>query len=216
MLDHRSLSRTWDFADPRASEGRLRAARDAAAAADESVERDELSTQVARALGLQGDFAAAEAELATITSDVPVVRVRVLLERGRIANSSGNRAAAGRRLHEAAELAEAAGLRYLQVDALHMLAIVDPAHAGMWADQGMRLAESGDEQTQVWMIALSNNRGWDFYDQQDFPMARQYFEQARDWADRIGTRRQRELAREALAECDAAAGAQDRSDDYRL
>lgn len=204
MLDNRTLSRIWDYADPRASEGRLRAARDAAAAADETVHRDELTTQVARALGLQGNYEAATAELASITSDVPVVRTRVLLERGRIANSSGDRAGAVRRLHEAAALARDSGLTYLHVDALHMLAIADPSYAGLWTDQGIEIAERSDEQTQVWMIALSNNRGWDFFDAGDFAMARQYFEQAEQWADRIGTRRQQQLAREALAECDAA------------
>ena len=215
MLDNRSLSRMWDYADPRVSESRLRAARDAAAAAEEPVERDELTTQVARALGLQGEYASAEAELAAISSDVPVVQVRVLLERGRIANSSSDRAGAVRRLHEAARLAREHSLTYLLVDALHMLAIADPAYSGLWTDQGIEVAQRADEQTQVWMIALSNNRGWDFFDAGDFAMARQYFEQAEQWADRMGTRRQQQLAREALAECDAAIRAAEPARDVR-
>lgn len=57
----------------------------------------------------------------------------------------------------------------------------------------------------------SPSRMWDFFDAGDFAMARQYFEQA----DRVGTRRQQQLAREALAECDAAIRAAEPARDVR-
>ena len=55
--------------------------------------------------------------------------VRVALERGRLRNSAGDPAAAVPLFRAAAEGAASAGLVFLQVDALHMLAIADPAHA---------------------------------------------------------------------------------------
>ena len=61
----------------------------------------------------------------------------------------------------------------------------------------------------------SLSRMWDFFDAGDFAMARQYFEQAEQWADRMGTRRQQQLAREALAECDAAIRAAEPARDVR-
>ena len=63
------------------------------------------------------------------TADEPTVGVRVLLERGRVLNSSGHAAMAVPLFEQAAELADHLGEEFLAVDALHMLAIADSAHA---------------------------------------------------------------------------------------
>lgn len=204
MLDNLALSRLWDFSDPPGSLARLRTAREAASDPDD---QSEYTTQVARALGLQSLWDSAAAELDSVTSTAPQVHARVLLERGRLANSAGDPVTAIPLFHQAVNVAARSGLTYLQVDALHMLAIADPEHAGDWAEQGIALAEDGDDQTRIWLIALNNNRGWDYYDEGRFGIARQYFEQAKEVADQVGTQRQRQLAMEALAECDAAARA---------
>ncbi|MBN9174199.1 MAG: hypothetical protein J0I70_08605, partial [Microbacterium sp.] len=116
------LDELWDFGDAAASEARLRAAADAASGAD----ADELQTQVARALGLQGRFAAADAVLDALDPDAsPTVRVRADLERGRLRNSAGEPDAAVPLFERAAEAAASARLFFLEVDALHMLAIAD-------------------------------------------------------------------------------------------
>ncbi|NHB83622.1 hypothetical protein G7085_00010 [Tessaracoccus sp. HDW20] len=62
----------------RRAESELRSLRDAAI----GTARDELSTQVARALGLQGRYEEADAELDAIMSSAPVVLQRIELERG--------------------------------------------------------------------------------------------------------------------------------------
>ncbi|GAB3578959.1 hypothetical protein [Calidifontibacter terrae] len=202
MLDQEKLAQLWDFGDPEQSLRRLSAARDATTDASE---RAELTTQVARALGLMERYADARAELATVTDGAAVVLTRVALEEGRIANSSGDRVLAVPLFHQARANAQQAGLTFLEVDALHMLAIADRNHAEDWAEQGIGLAENGDLLTQRWLISLHNNLGWDHFDAQEFDVARQHFEQAEQWAERVGTPNQREIAREALAECDAAA-----------
>ncbi len=202
MLDQAELGKLWDFGDPAASLERLRRARDAEA---DPGSRAELTTQVARALGLLERFDDARAELDTVTDDSPAVAVRVALEQGRIANSSGDRASAVPLFGAARGDADRAGLRFLEVDALHMLAICDRNHAEDWAEQGIRLAEGSDPLTQRWLVSLHNNLGWDHFDVQEYDVARQHFEEALRWADRVGTVQQQELAREALAECDAAA-----------
>ncbi|MBN9180191.1 MAG: hypothetical protein J0J00_06515 [Microbacterium sp.] len=104
------LDELWDFEDAAASEARLRAAADAASGAD----ADELQTQVARALGLQGRFAAADAVLDALDPAAsPAVQTRVVLERGRLRNSAGDAdACTDRALAELATTDDARTLRW--------------------------------------------------------------------------------------------------------
>ena len=48
------------------------------------------TTQLGRAIGLQGRYEEADALLDAVDGDEPTVAVRVLLERGRVLNSSGH------------------------------------------------------------------------------------------------------------------------------
>lgn len=198
------LDLLWDFSDAPASEKRLRAA--AESAVDPGV-RAELQTQVARALGLQDRFAEADALLDAITSDAPAVRTRVALERGRVRNSRGEPDAAVPFLRSAAEVAAAADLVFLQVDALHMLAIAEPAHAGRWTARAQEvLADVTDERTLRWNVALHNNAGWTSFDAGRIDEAIAAFERAREAAVRWGTPQQVQWADEALEEARAARG----------
>src|SRR3954468_11816128 len=104
MLEQETLDQLWDFDDPALSEARFRAA-----VADESYdadERAELTTQLGRAIGLQGRHEEADGLLDSIDPDEPTVAVRVLLERGRLLNSSGQAAMAVPLFEQAAELAD--------------------------------------------------------------------------------------------------------------
>ncbi len=198
------LDLLWDFSDAVASEKRLRTA--AKSSMDPGV-RAELQTQVARALGLQDRFAEADALLEAITSDEPVVVTRVALERGRVRNSRGAPDAAVPFFRSAAELAAAADLVFLQVDALHMLAIAEPAHAGLWTARALAvLADVTDERTLRWNVALHNNAGWTSFDAGCIDEAIAAFERAREAAVRWGTPQQVQWADEALEEARAAAG----------
>ncbi len=184
MLRQDDLDALWDFNDPAASESRLRSA------AENSEHRDELLTQVARALGLQGRFEEAHQLLNSLPDD----HVRVPLERGRLHNSAGDPAAAIPLFTEAAEHAEG----FLRVDALHMLAIADPARAEEWTGAGLKaVAAADDARTKRWETSLHNNYGWTLHDAGDLAGALRSFESALDAAV---TDEQRQYATEAIAE----------------
>ena len=200
MLNQETLDRLWNFEDPALSEARLRAAADDPAY--DADERAELQTQVGRAMGLQGRYEEADALLDAIDGDEPTVAVRVLLERGRLLNSSGHAEMAVPLFEQAAELADHLGEEFLAVDALHMLAIADAAHAETWTRSTLEYASTvHDERTRRWLVALHNNLGWTLHDAGRCTEAMVEFQLAGQWAERIGTPRQQQLAREAIQAC---------------
>jgi tetratricopeptide (TPR) repeat protein len=195
------LDDLWDFSDPAASEERLRAA----AKADSGPEAAELRTQVARALGLQERFDDADEVLDAIGDDDPAVRVRVALERGRVRNSAGQPDAAVPLFRDAADGAASAGLTFLQVDALHMLAIADRGHADEWADRALAvLGTTDDARTLRWRVGVLNNRGWTRMSEGRPEEALTAFQASREAAVSWGTPQQVEWADEAIAEARAA------------
>jgi tetratricopeptide (TPR) repeat protein len=190
----------WNFDDPALSEARFRAA--AADPAYDADERAELQTQLGRAIGLQGRYEEADALLDAIDGDEPTVAVRVLLERGRLLNSSGHAEMAVPLFEQAAELSDHLGEEFLAVDALHMLAIADAAHTETWTRSALEYASTArDDRTRRWLVALHNNLGWTLHDAGRCTEAMVEFQLAEQWAERIGTPRQQELAREAIRTC---------------
>ena len=200
MLKQTTLDGLWNFEDPQVSEARFRAA--AADPAYDTDERAELTTQLGRAIGLQGRFEEADALLDAIDGDEPTVAVRVLLERGRVLNSSGHAEMAVPLFEQAAELADHLGEEFLAVDALHMLAIADSAHAETWTRSALEYASTvHDVRTRQWLVALHDNLGRTLHDAGRCTEAMVEFQLAGQWAERVGTPRQQELAREAIQSC---------------
>lgn len=200
MLNQPTLDQLWDFNDPGLSEVRFRrAASDPAYDADE---RAELATQLGRAIGLQGRFEEADALLDAIDGDEPTVAVRVLLERGRVLNSSGHAEMAVPLFEQAAELADHLGEEFLAVDALHMLAVADSAHAQPWTRSALEYASTvHDERTKRWLIPLHNNLGRTLHGAGRCTEAMVEFQLAAQWAERVGTPREQEMARAAIGSC---------------
>jgi hypothetical protein len=129
----------------------------------------------------------------------------VLLESGRLMNSSGRADASIPLFRQAAGIASRVGLPFLEIDALHMLAIVDPVGAEDWTVQGAELAEaSPDPRTRRWLVSLHSNLGWYRLEGGDPSAALESFTEASRWADEVGTDEQRTWAAEAIAECTAA------------
>jgi tetratricopeptide (TPR) repeat protein len=209
VITQELLDELWDFADPAASEQRFAVEESSASYADS--ERAELVTQRARACALQQRFEEGHALLESLGDrEDPAVATRIALENGRLLNSSGRLAEAVPQFETAAMTAESARLLFLQIDALHMLAIADEARAGEWAAQGIDLAQAApDERTRRWLVSLHNNLGWWHIDAGRLNEAHAEFVQAREWADRVGTEQQRVWAREAVEECAAAMAARD-------
>jgi tetratricopeptide (TPR) repeat protein len=200
QLDGALLDRTWDFGDAAGTEARLRALRNDAGS--DSMVGAELTTQIARALGLQGRFAEAHAELDSIPVEEPIVVSRVELERGRLLNSSGDPVAAVPHFTRAVHSSKLVGDDFLQVDALHMLAIVAPDAADQWTRQALDIVEeSRDPRVQRWAGALYNNLGWNRHDAGLYVEALQAFEAALDCYTALGTPEQIHVARWSIARC---------------
>lgn len=197
-LDPALLDSLWDFGDPTASAERF-----AHAAADATpTAAAELRTQRARALGLAGDRAAADAVLDAITDPSPVVAIRVALERGRLFNSAGARPEAILFFTEALELARIAGEDFLAIDAAHMLAIADDERSGEWTAHGIQIVDATtDPRARRWGIALHNNLAWTHHDAGHFDEALAEFEAADAAAQAHGSTEQQQIAQWSIARC---------------
>lgn len=209
MIRQELLDELWDFGDPAGSERRFAA--EAASQAHSAAEQAELLTQQARALGLQERFDSARALLESLGQPAdPAVRARLALESGRLLNSAGNADEAVAEFREAAARAGSGGLLFLEVDALHMLAIADQSRSREWATEAIdRALAAPDDRTRRWLVSLYNNLGCSFSDAGDLDQALAAFRQAQEWAERVGTEQQRVWAREAVEECSAAQQARD-------
>jgi hypothetical protein len=201
------LDELWDFGDPAASERRFLALRSRAEDEQGGARLAELLTQLARAQGLQhrfddADATLAEAEAALLAPDARG-RVRLLLERGRVANTAGREGRGAAEFREAWERACAAGEDALAVDAAHMLGIVSAADdAAAWNGRAMELARSSnDPDARRWIGALANNMGWARHEAGDEDGAIELFELSRDAFLADGRVDRARIARWSIARC---------------
>ena len=181
------INALWDFSQPEASQQRFTAAM-AEANADE---RLVLQTQIARSYGLRRDFAKARQILAQMEPQlkgaVAEVQVRYFLELGRSFASAAHpkasqtpEAIASARQHflQAYELAAAARLDYLAIDALHMMPLVDTEadQALAWNEKAVAYMERSDQaEARVWEGSLRNNIGYAKRQKGDYAAALQEF-----------------------------------------
>ena len=201
-VDVRSL---WDFSNPALSEERFRAALDGA----DSDMRLILHTQIARTFGLRREFERARQELAAISADVasggPEVQARYHLELGRSYASATHppdlqtdetASRAREQFHRAWDVAKAGGLDNLVIDAVHMLAFVDPAPADQvkWAETALAVAvSSAQPDARRWEAPLRHNLGYGLHQMGRYDEALQQFEASlavrrQEGADAAGTR----------------------------
>lgn len=192
----------WDYDHPAESERAFRELLPAAAA-DAAYEL-ELRTQIARAQGLQRQFEAAHAMLDSVeqrlqTVSAATAQVRLMLERGRLYNSSGAAAEAKPYFEQAWELAQAAGEAGYAVDAAHMLGILEAPEL-TWNLRALELAESNsDERARRWRASLYNNIGWTYHDRGEYGEALAMFEQALALREEQGKTPQIRIARWMVA-----------------
>ncbi len=190
MIDQLLLDELWDFGDAEGS-----ATRFAVAASDPSYslgERLELATQHARALGLQQRFDDAQAMLDGL-GDVqdPAAEIRIALETGRLRSSAGAASEAIAHFEEAVALANAADAEFLELNALHMLAITDREHSTEWAERGIRRARGASAlRTGHRLVSLNNDLGGSGMDEGRPESALESFREASVWAGRAGTTEQ--------------------------
>ena len=178
------LHRLWDYHDPAGTESKFRAGLAKAEASDDRGYHAELLTQIARAQGMQRQFDEAHRTLdeaeEMIHGDMHRARVRLLLERGRVFNSSGSADKAKPLLIKAWQLASGEGIDGLAIDAAHMVATVEVGNKALkWNHTALDRANSSpDPDAQRWTGSLCNNIGWTYHSEGDFDRALEYFEQA--------------------------------------
>jgi len=193
----------WEYADPAASEARFRGLL-------EQVRGDarlEVQTQIARTFSLRRDFAQAHRLLDEVEPQLATAgaapRVRYLLERGRTFNSAGEKDRARPLFVEAWEIAGAAGLEGLAVDAAHMVPIVvGGAEGAEWTRRGVELARrSADAKARAMLPALLNNHAWNLHDEGRHAEALPVFREAEVAWLATGRQPQGRIARWSVARC---------------
>ncbi|OYV01544.1 MAG: hypothetical protein CFE45_04395 [Burkholderiales bacterium PBB5] len=184
------LAPLWDFARPEVSEQRFRAALADAPGADALI----LLTQIARSQGLRQDFDGARLTLQAIAGRVGTAsaeaQVRYHLERGRTYASATHPPPlltpealqqARQAFERAFELARAAQLDGLAIDAIHMFAFVDQAPADQlkWGLAALDVS-LGSQQPQArrWEPSIRNNVGYALHQLGRYDEALSQFQQA--------------------------------------
>ncbi len=146
--------------------------------------RLELLTQIARTQGLQRKFDEAHQTLDEVETQLAEnpsrAKVRYLLERGRVFNSSKQADMAQPFFEQALDLAKGLGEDFYAVDAVHMLAIIaDPASSLSLNLIAIQMAESSlEERARNWLGSLYNNTGWSYHDAGEYESAVVIFEKA--------------------------------------
>ncbi|TMI53304.1 tetratricopeptide repeat protein [Candidatus Bathyarchaeota archaeon] len=182
----------WDYDHPGATEKKFRELLSVALDSLDLSYLSQLLTQIARTEGLQRKFQDAHNTLDRVQKALDKTdaktRVRYLLERGRVFNSSRKPEEARPLFLEALELAVKSNEDFYAVDAAHMIAIVEPPEKQLqWNLKALDLAEnSTDEKARKWRGSLYNNLGWTYFEQRQFEEALLMFEKAREFQEQQG------------------------------
>jgi len=179
----------WDYNDPAGTEVKFRELLPGAKESSDKSYYAQLLTQIARTQGLQRKFEDAHQTLDTVevllTDELIVAKIRYLLERGRVYNSSNQPDKSKPLFLEAWELGVAKGEDFYAIDAAHMLGIVEPPEKQLeWAGKAMELAEkSTDQRARNWLGSLYNNTGWTYHDLKQYDKALELFEKSLRWRE---------------------------------
>lgn len=194
----------WDYSNPAQTETKFR---EVLPQFPDGNERLELLTQIARTLGLQRKFEEAHQALDEVEGQLLVessrARVRYLLERGRVLNSSRHQDEARPFFDQAMTMAQELQEDFYAVDAAHMLAIVaDPASSLDWNLRAIQMAEfSADEKARGWLGSLYNNTGWSYHDMGDYESALKIFEKAESYFGEVRREDRLRIAKWTVARC---------------
>jgi tetratricopeptide (TPR) repeat protein len=203
----------WNYADPAATEETFKAILPRAEEPGNKNYHLQLLTQIARTHGLRGDFARAHEILDDVekelTEEHDVARVRYLLERGRAFNSGGAPEKARPLFEEAWTLATKCGAEFHAVDAVHMIAIVepDPDQQLEWNRKGLALAEqSTSPRARGWQGPLTHNMGMTYLERGEWDLAREAFGKCAAFHTRRENKGGARIARWCVAHTERRAG----------
>jgi tetratricopeptide (TPR) repeat protein len=197
-LTSAEIDALWTFNDPAASRARFELAR-----AEHPESADEIATQIARTLGLEGRFDEGRAVLAAVVPGSPVVECRWHLESARLTNTGGDPAGSRTDFERALAVASAAGLDFYAVDAAHMLGIVCPGPEGLeWNERAIGMAEaSPDPRARGWLGSLLNNTAWSLHELGEHERALALFQMALDFRRERGEPETIRIAEWSVARC---------------
>jgi tetratricopeptide (TPR) repeat protein len=197
----------WDYDNPAETGRKFRELLPEAEKSGDRADLAELLTQIARTEGLQMNYDEAHKILddaeKIITGEMKKPRVRYLLERGRTFRSSKFEDEARPLFLEAYELAKANGFDYLQVDAAHMMGILEKDEESLkWNEIAIRDAEaSNDKRTKGWLGSLCNNTGWTYHDMGEYDKALALFEKNVEWHTERKSKNEYIIAKWCVARC---------------
>jgi len=180
----------WDYDHPGATERKFRELLPSALDSLDLTYLSQLLTQIARTEGLQRKFQDAHKTLDRVQKALDKTddktRVRYLLERGRVFNSSRKPEEAQTLFLEALDLAVKSKDDFNAVDAAHMIAIVEPPEKQLqWNLKALDLAENSvEEKARKWKGSLYNNIGWTYFEQQQYEEALLMFEKALEFREK--------------------------------
>lgn len=200
-----SLDSLWNFNDPAGTEARFRELLPRARESSDPSYAAELLTQIARTQGLQQKFDEAHATLdgvdASLKADMKVAKIRSLLERGRVFNSSGKAKESIPIFKDALRGAQESGLENYAIDAAHMLGIAEKGQEALnWNLEAIRLAEAAkDPKARRWLGPLYNNTGWTYFDMGDYAEALKLFERDIEFRKQTATNVEVGIARWSAA-----------------
>jgi tetratricopeptide (TPR) repeat protein len=203
----------WDYGDPAATRARFVELEPAAAASGDADYHLQLLTQIARTLGLEGQFDEAHARLDRVESELdaatPVARLRYLLERGRAWRSAGQPERARPLFEEAYRRGRETGADYHAVDAAHMVAITvdDTEDRRRWSLLGIDIAAASEQpKARHWLGSIRNNLGWDYHEAGEYTRALEMFEQALEARREEGDEGAIGIARWCVGRCNRSLG----------
>jgi tetratricopeptide (TPR) repeat protein len=197
----------WNYSRPAETELRFRALLPQAEESGDVSYLAQLLSQIGRTQGLQGNFVEANETLdrvdALLPGNLPVARIRYLLERGRVLNSSGSPKESVQYFLDAWALARQHEEDFYAIDAAHMLGIVEaPAEQLTWSARALELAESSEEpRARNWLGPLYNNLAWTYHDLGKYDEALELFRRGFAWRLAQGRPREIRIAAWAIARC---------------
>jgi tetratricopeptide (TPR) repeat protein len=218
----------WNYDQPAETERAFQDMRQQTAETAPLAYRLELLTQIARTQGLQRRFDIAHATLDRVLAQLDagsgepdelfVPRIRYLLERGRVFNSSRQPDRARPLFLDAWQLASAHEADFHAVDAAHMLGIVEPGEEGLaWNLRALEAAErSAEPRARGWRGSLYNNMGWSYHDAGEYERALEMFESALACWEEEGLAKEARVARWAVARTLRSLGRVDEALDRQL
>ena len=195
----------WDYDHPGATERKFREFLPAALDSLDLTYLSQLLTQIARAEGLQRKFQDAHKTLDRVEKALDKTddktRVRYLLERGRVYNSSRKPEEARPLLLQALDLSVKSKDDFNAVDAAHMMAIVEPTEKQLqWNLKALDIAEnSTDEKVRKWRGSLYNNIAWTYFEEQQYEEALLMFEKALEFQQQQGDQNKIMIAKWCVA-----------------